>query len=539
MVMIMLSALFATSDMAETKTKPKKFVINHKTFCRGEDMAAIKTLPASTQGERSSIENCIGSCKDKFNQMLSEVLNAKDQEAHQVEASIFKRLMELGLLLLTVFFANQNQGDYGETVTTVKGVGKRGRVSGRAYFSIFGKLKVYRYLYHIGNECFVPLDVILNLPVRCYSYYLSEVVNLLDINGAYLEGVKLLEKFFGLKLSVSAVETISSESAKGYEDYYDLKHTLPNAGRKEDFTVVSFDGKGVPMIKEEGAKIKGRQGKGEKKQKKKEALVGVKYTVNANVRTPEEVADNLVYPDKKKQGKKPKPVERAQDIRYIASVEKPKREVMEEIKQEVKNGDFNKAPLVCVMDGAKHLWDLFIEIFKEINNKVLILDIIHVLEYIWLIAHIKYKEGSDEGKRYVYEKLLLILQGKVASYILELQNEMLSGSWKKSQQETFLKVITYFKNHKQYMKYDQCLSQGYPIGSGVVESACSHVVKDRMEITGARWRICGAEPILRLRSVVKSNDWDAYWQFYTTQSQNNDFSPIGVNSLNLQQKIAA
>src|SRR4030042_1342100 len=75
MVMMMLSAMFATSDMAETKTKPKKFVINHKTFCWGEDMAAIKTLPASTQGERSSIENCIGSWKDKFNQILSEVLN--------------------------------------------------------------------------------------------------------------------------------------------------------------------------------------------------------------------------------------------------------------------------------------------------------------------------------------------------------------------------------------------------------------------------------------------------------------------------------
>jgi len=329
--MIMLLAMFATSDMAETKIKPGKFLINHKTYCRGEEMSPIKTLPANTQGENLSIESCIGSCKDKFNQMLSEVLKAKDQEAHQVEASIFKRLMELGLLLLTLFFANQNQGDYGETVTTAKGIGKRGIVSGRSYFSIFGKLKVYRYLYHIGSECFAPFDVILNLPVRCYSYYLSEVVNLLDIQGAYLEGVKLLERFFGLKLSVSAVETISSESAQGYEDYYDLKHTLPKEAKKEDFTVVSFDGKGVPMIKEEGAKIKGRQGKGEKRQKKKEALVGVKYTINANVRTPEEVANNLVYPDKKKQGEKPKQVERAQDIRYIASVEQPKREVMEEI----------------------------------------------------------------------------------------------------------------------------------------------------------------------------------------------------------------
>jgi hypothetical protein len=504
-------------------------------------MATVSTLAGNTHsGKPSDIENCIVSCNDKFNQILSEVLNAKNQEAHQVEASIFKQLMELGLLLLTLFFANQDQGDYGETIKTAKGIGKRGSgVSGRAYFSIFGKLKIYRYLYHIGNECFAPLDVVLNLPTRCYSYYLSEMVNLLDVNGAYLEGVKILEKFFGLKLSVSAAETISKESAQGYEDYYDLKHTLPKAAKEEDFTVVTFDGKGVPMIKKEGAKIKGKQGKGEKRQKKKEALVGVKYTINANVRSPEEVANNLVFPDKKKQNGKSKSVEKAQDMRYIASVEQPKREVMEEIKEEVKNTNFNETPLICVMDGAKHLWDLFEKVFREIKNVVLILDIIHVLEYIWLIAHIKYKEGSDDAKQYVYEKLLLILQGRVASYILELQNEILSGSWKKSQQQTFLKVITYLKNHRQYMKYDQYLSQGYPIGSGVVESACSHVVKDRMEITGARWGICGAEAILKLRSVVKSKDWDDYWKFYIAQAQNNDQFPSGVNSLILQQKIAA
>jgi len=66
------------------------------------------------------------------------------------------------------------------------------------------------------------------------------------------------------------------------------------------------------------------------------------------------------------------------------------------------------------------------------------------------------------------------------------------------------------------MKYDQYLSHGYPIGSGVVESACSHVVKDRMEISGARWGICGAD---------------------TTQAKDNDFFPTGAISLNLLQKL--
>jgi len=266
-------------------------------------------------------------------------------------------------------------------------------------------------------------------------------------------------------------------------------------------------------------------------------LVGTKYTINKNIRSAEEVANNLVFPDKKKHTAKSKP--KAEGIRYIASVEQPKEKVMEEIKKEVENENFDTKPLICVMDGAKCLWKIFSLVFKDIKNKVLILDIIHVLEYIWLIAHIKYKEGSDEGKHYVYEKLLLILKGKVASYIMELQKDMLSKDWRKAKQAKFQKVITYLKNHKQYMKYGEYLSRGYPIGSGVVESACSHVVKDRMEISGARWGICGAEGILKLRSVAKSNDWDKYWEFYTTQAKNNDFLPTGAISLNLLQKINA
>ena len=189
------------------------------------------------------------------------------------------------------------------------------------------------------------------------------------------------------------------------------------------------------------------------------------------------------------------------------------------------------------MDGAPYLWKLFKKLYKEIKNKVLILDIIHVLEYIWLIAHAKYKEGSDDAKEYVYENLKLILKGKVASYIMELQREMMSDKLSNSKKKTFSKVITYLKNHRHYMKYDEYLARGYPIGSGIVESACGHVVKDRMEITGARWGISGAEAILKLRSIVKSNDWDNYWEFFTKQKKNNEFFPNGDNPIDSKQKL--
>ena len=61
------------------------------------------------------------------------------------------------------------------------------------------------------------------------------------------------------------------------------------------------------------------------------------------------------------------------------------------------------------------------------------------------------------------------------------------------------------------MKYDEYLDAGFPIGSGVVESACGHTVKSRMEGTGRRWSIKGAESILLLRSIYTSHDWDSYW----------------------------
>jgi rubrerythrin len=129
---------------------------------------------------------------------------------------------------------------------------------------------------------------------------------------------------------------------------------MKNVPREDKLTVTSFDGKGVPVIKDEAAKIVGRLGKGEKNQKKKEALVGVKYNISPNIRSAEEVAQNLIYPEaKKSEEKKPeekKPEEKkvknkAENKRYIASIEKSKKQVMEEIHESIQEKDYSKKPL--------------------------------------------------------------------------------------------------------------------------------------------------------------------------------------------------
>ena len=96
---------------------------------------------------------------------MFDVINAENQDAHKMEASIFKQLMKLGFILMQLYFSAKNEGNYGKTIETARGIAKRGRTSVRSYFSIFGKMKVTRYFYHIGDVSFAPLDIVLNLPV--------------------------------------------------------------------------------------------------------------------------------------------------------------------------------------------------------------------------------------------------------------------------------------------------------------------------------------------------------------------------------------
>ena len=72
----------------------------------------------------------------------------------------------------------------------------------------------------------------------------------------------------------------------------------------------------------------------------------------------------------------------------------------------------------------------------------------------------------------------------------------------------------YLLHYRPYLSYDEALAAGLPIATGVIEGACRHLVKDRMNITGARWSLEGGEAVLRLRALRSSGDFDDYWKFH-------------------------
>jgi hypothetical protein len=252
------------------------------------------------------------------------------------------------------------------------------------------------------------------------------------------------------------------------------------------------------------------------------------------------VAENLIYPERaqanreaivRATGQPPqmehltqaKPtgsaVPKAQHIRRLASLEQTKAEVVEEMVGDATRRDPTQSrPWIVVMDGALGLWTLVATILKGITY-IGILDIIHVVEYLWKAGTALYGEQTPETQQWVYTHLLSILQGQVGRVIGGLKQSVSKRPLKAGQKKALTDAIRYFENHRPWMRYDEYLKAGYPIGSGVVESTCGHTVKNRMEGTGRRWSLDGAESTLLLRSVYTSGDWEAYWDSYIAQER--------------------
>ena len=148
---------------------------------------------------------------------------------------------------------------------------------------------------------------------------------------------------------------------------------------------------------------------------------------------------------------------------------------------------------------------------------VIIVDIIHVLEYLWKAVKAWLPPDDPKMGQWVGDKTLQLLQGKVKSIVRNLRRGARAKGMSAKQREPIDRCATYLANHAAYLNYPDYLAKGYPIATGVIEGACRHLVKDRMEITGARWGLEGGESVLKLRALVINGDFDAYWDFHEQQ----------------------
>lgn len=260
-------------------------------------------------------------------------------------------------------------------------------------------------------------------------------------------------------------------------------------------------------------KLAKRLSKGEKRNRKRMATVAAVYTVAPYVRTPEQVVRSLAPLHEPAPARPP-----VEHKRVWASLEKSPEEVLEEAFREgLRRDPGRQKRWVGLVDGN----DTQLTLLEALSRKhkvelTIVLDVIHVSEYLWSASLAFHEEGSPQRERWVGERLHNVLRGKAAQVAAGMRRSATLRALPAKQREPVDEAARYLLNHQQYMRYDAYLAAGLPIGTGVIEGACRHLVCDRMD-RAARWSLKGAEAVLRLRALRSSGDFADYWSYHVAQ----------------------
>lgn len=463
-------------------------------------------------------EQALLKAQAQLDQLIESVHSAVEgsRRIDQLERDLMAQLLDLGLTLLNLFVAQHGDGDLGETTETVEGptVQRLPRMHERRYVAIFGELVIPRFVYgsREGQKIeLAPLDQALGLPAGDFSYVVEDWVQRFCLKGSFAEAAESLRTLLRLRLGVHTLERMSQELADSVVPFREAIGPPP-AAEEGPILVVTADGKGVPMRRppQDGPKPHHRRTKGEKANKKQMACVGAVYSIEPFVRTVDDILDEVMRHEKAED--RPEPTHKHVWAELSRDVEgeslHAKGAIFCALFQDLNLRNVgHDRPVVCLMDGERALWEAQQVYFPE---AVGILDLFHVMERLWTAAHCFHAEGSDAAAGFVADRLRGLLEGRVGHVIGGLRQRLTKHQLTASRRKTLNSVITYLENNRDHMRYDQYLKAGYPIGSGVAEGACRHLVKDRMEQTGMRWTVSGAQAMLHLRATYLNDEWEDF-----------------------------
>lgn len=414
----------------------------------------------------------------------------------------------------------------------------------RKLMTLFGEVMIFRHGYSApGNSRLYPLDGELNLPPDSYSDGLRRQVSESASKNSFDDCVKEVEKASGGKVPKRQAQTLVRDVSQDFESFYRAREAVQREATTNPTDtiplVLSVDGKGIVMrpsglregtrqaAEREATNKRTRLSPGEKRNRKRMATVATVYSVEKHQRTAEQIM-----------GREDRtlPAPRASNKRVWASLERDMSEVIDEQFREALVRDPDKLrPWIMLLDGNLHQLEIVKSMAKKHGVDVTVtVDFIHVLEYLWKAAHCLNAVGSKEAEQWVADRALSILQGKASTVAAGMRRSATLRGRDKDARKAIDDCANYLLKFRSYLRYDENLERGLPIATGVIEGACRHLIKDRMDITGARWGLEGAEAVLKLRSLRSSGDFDEYWAAYKKRSlARNHLSNYAENRLPL------
>jgi hypothetical protein len=412
------------------------------------------------------------------------------------------------------------------------------RARSRDLLTVFGEVIVRRFGYsgmRLGSV--FPLDEALNLPPDKYSLGLRRKVGLEVAKGSFDEAVMAIEEGTGAQVPKRQTEQLSRAISVDFDEFYACQPMEAGTG----LLVMSVDGKGVVMRHQdlrEGTrkaaekskrKLKTRLSRGEKRNRKRMATVASVYEVDPYPRTAEQImgldeAETI----------RPK----VRNKRVWASLRQSPAEVIEELFAEAERRDprHERTWLVLVDGQETQLGEVESAIARHRSDTVVIQDFVHALEYLWKAAYCFHADGTEEAEAWVQAHALALLQGKVSDVAAGMRRSATRQGLSQEAREPVDKCADYLLKNKARFDYATALANGWPIATGIIEGACRHLVKDRMDLTGARWSLDGAEAVLRLRALRTSGDFEDYIAFHRHQERQRNYVAVPQND---ELKLAA
>jgi hypothetical protein len=397
------------------------------------------------------------------------------------------------------------------------------RTASRRVETPVGEIEVKRLLYPApGVDGLAPLDATLGLPDEKYTHDLRRIVAEESAKSSFDEVVELIEKRTGASVPKRQVEELAVRAAQDFDAFYAERIVPPEI--TDDLLVLSFDGKGIAMrhadlreatrkAAEAEPKLHTRLAKGEKPNRKRMAQVATVYSIAPWQRTSVDVLHGL---REDRDAARPRPTNK----RVWASAQRSAQGVIDDAFAEAHRRDpEHRRRWVVLVDGQRDQIKRVERAARKVDATItIVLDIVHVLEYLWRAAYAFHKDGTPEAEAWVEHQLVKLLDGRSGGELAKSMRLMVkTHSLDAAEAKSVEKAARYLVKHTRLLHYDRALADGLPIATGVIEGACRYLVQDRMGRTGARWSLSGAEAILRLRALRTSGDFDAYWQFHLAQ----------------------
>ena len=389
----------------------------------------------------------------------------------------------------------------------------------RPLATVFGAVDVARLAYrHRGHANLYPADAVLNLPDERHSHGIRKLTAIESTRGSFDEAAAAITRSTGQPIGKRQVESLTARAAADVEDFYATRRPAPAAD--SDVLVISADGKGIVMRPDSlrpatakaavASKLATRLSKGEKRNRKRLAEVGAVYDLTPLPRT----AADVMGPHHDAQP--PAPAPEANNKWVTASVVDDAAQVLATVFAAADRRDpAHERSWVALVDGNNHqIETINAESAARGIEVTIVVDFVHVLEYLWAAAWCFFPEADPAAEDWVRDHALAVLDAGARAVATGLRRRASAQHLPTSKPTKADEAARYLTSKADYLDYPTALKAGWPIATGVIEGACRHLVKDRMDITGARWSTQGAEAVLKLRAVRANHDFDQYWRYH-------------------------